>query len=99
VPRSGHGPAQDHTFGALTGLRGRGAAGKQSRLPVEFAVLEVLLGVQIVQRRQRFLVVEARQDVAGLDRLALAQRQRSTIRPRTSGVVRAQVSGSTAPVA
>ena len=52
----------------LIGLRGRDPARQQLRLAVEFAVLELLQRAQIVQRRQRFLVVETREKIAAFER-------------------------------
>jgi hypothetical protein len=42
------------------------------RLAVEFALLKILQRMQVVQRRQRFLVVKTGQEIAALDGLALA---------------------------
>ncbi len=85
-------------LGLLIGLRGGNPARQQLRLALEFAVLEILQRPQIIQRGDRFLVVETGEQIARLTVLP-SHLQRSTMRPRTRGLERDQVSGSTAPVA
>src|ERR1019366_5019942 len=59
-------------LGFLIGLRRRDPARQQLRLPVKFSVLEFLQRAHVVQGCQRFLVVEARENIAGLDGFAFA---------------------------
>ena len=80
------------------GLRGRNPARQQLRLAIEFAMLKFLQRPQIIQCGKCFLVIETGKQIAFLTVLP-SHLQRSTMRPRTSGVERDQVSGSTAPVA
>ena len=50
--------ARQIAFRLLIGLRGRNPAGEQLGLAIEFAMLEVFQRPQVIQRGNRFFIVE-----------------------------------------